>query len=200
MEQKTKKCPYCGEEIPEDAMKCRYCAEWLEAPSVSKVERSFPSQVSSNAHENKSLKETEVQSSGIKENRFQRSLFNKCFIHGIKHCIDFKGMSSFKELIFSVLYMLLLIFYNYLIRDLLFYYRERIQKVWEWIDWIFFGLVIAACVVRIIRWKKANKLNGKKTPIESSTARFNVFDIVFLCVPVGIILDVLSFILLFDLW
>ncbi len=30
METKTKKCPYCGEEILEATKKCRYCGEWLE--------------------------------------------------------------------------------------------------------------------------------------------------------------------------
>ena len=36
MEDVTKRCPYCGEEILAIAIKCRYCHEWLDNNNVIK--------------------------------------------------------------------------------------------------------------------------------------------------------------------
>ena len=34
MEQSSKKCPFCGEEILSVAKKCKYCGEWLNSSSL----------------------------------------------------------------------------------------------------------------------------------------------------------------------
>ena len=37
MEQNTKKCPYCGEEVLAVAKKCRFCGEWLDKESTEQT-------------------------------------------------------------------------------------------------------------------------------------------------------------------
>jgi tRNA(Ile2) C34 agmatinyltransferase TiaS len=32
-----KVCPYCAEQIQSNAIKCRYCGEWLDRPATSDI-------------------------------------------------------------------------------------------------------------------------------------------------------------------
>ena len=42
MEKKTKRCPYCGEEILAVAKKCKHCGEWLEPKEITKEKKACP--------------------------------------------------------------------------------------------------------------------------------------------------------------
>ncbi len=37
MENNTKKCPFCGEEIMSVAKKCKHCGEWIDKEETSKT-------------------------------------------------------------------------------------------------------------------------------------------------------------------
>lgn len=95
--EKTRTCPYCGEEIMADAKKCRHCGEWLndeaepkQDPAQEMAIKEFENQLKNEvlvttSHEEGSL----IDSVPNKPNE---SLFKSCFWEQItKHYCDFKG-------------------------------------------------------------------------------------------------------------
>lgn len=95
--EKTRKCPYCGEEIMADAKKCRHCGEWLGDEAEPKQEPVQETAIKES--ENQPRNEVLAATAAVKEpladsvpNKPNESLFKSCFWEQItKHYCDFKG-------------------------------------------------------------------------------------------------------------
>ena len=95
--EKTRKCPYCGEEIMADARKCKHCGEWLNDETEPKQE---PVQETGKKEpESQPRNEILATTAAVKEpladsapSEPKESLFKSCFLEQItKHYCDFKG-------------------------------------------------------------------------------------------------------------
>lgn len=91
IEQKTKKCPYCGADIPIEARKCRYCGEWVDSSHED-------GQTEQSAQPSKQIPLSDPVPSSFKE------ATKRCT--GVKYLI-YEGRASKKEFwCYFVLYLL----------------------------------------------------------------------------------------------
>ena len=124
MEQETKKCPYCGEEILAIAKKCKHCGEWLNKDEKQDEEKAMiPCPVCGEmveedinqcpyCHESlveDALEPTEKKNINSERGKEPRSFFDYYFVEPfIKQYFKFKGRINRKHFWISILLWTLL--------------------------------------------------------------------------------------------
>jgi uncharacterized membrane protein YhaH (DUF805 family) len=118
MEQETKTCPYCGEEILAAAKKCKFCGEWLNKDEKQDVEKVIiPCPVCGEmveegisqcpyCHESliEEVQESIAKITNSKKDEESRSFFDYYFVEPfIKQYFKFKGRINRKHFWISVL-------------------------------------------------------------------------------------------------
>ncbi|MBE6287232.1 MAG: DUF805 domain-containing protein [Mediterranea massiliensis] len=127
--ERTKKCPYCGEEVLTEALKCKHCGEWL----------------------NKEVTSSDLQQKGRSSGFFYYYFWEPI----IKRYFDFKGKMPLKQywisnlLVLSLVTLSVTFFLGLLVG--LDYINSSLAEVLDTLFSLFIFIPTLACAIRRLR-------------------------------------------------